>query len=217
MNKLVIRNASLNDLDGIMDVEQDWPEGQRAGKDKFIARLDKFPEGFFLAEIDGKIVGTSTSCLIKYNPMRPEVYKSWNVVTNDGYIFRPEEIERPNALYIVSIGIKKGYRSKGIFQRFVKAQVELAIRLNLSYILAGAIMPRYDYYCKKYGDVSAEEYAFIKIGRRLVDPLLELLRRLGFYVPDKRHVIRDYYNDTKSRNYSTLVVYEIKKPLTRIT
>lgn len=211
MGELIIRNASLNDLDGIMDVEQDWPEGQRATKDKFIARFDRFPQGFFVAEIDEEIVGTSTSCLANYNPVHPEVYESWNAVTNNGYIRKPEEIKNPNALYIVSIGIKKSYRGKGIFNKFAKAQVEIAVSLGLPYVLAGAIMPGYDSYCRKYGDIPAEEYAFSKIGHRLRDQLLEIWRRLNFYVPDKRHIIKDYYSDTKSRNFSALVVFKTKE------
>ncbi|HUO78315.1 MAG TPA: GNAT family N-acetyltransferase [Thermodesulfovibrionales bacterium] len=211
MDSVIIRNASKKDLEGIMDVELDWPEEQRAGSDKFVARLDKCPQGFFVAEVDGKIVGTSTSCVIRYDPFHPEVHKSWDIVTNDGYIHRYEEIENPNALYIVSIGIKRNYRAKGIFQGFAKAQVDLAIKVGLPYVLAGAIMPGYDSYCKKYGDITAEEYGFTRIGHRLADPFLEVWRGLDFHVPDNRHIMTDYYSDTRSRNYSALVVYEIKK------
>jgi hypothetical protein len=204
---MIIRNASLRDLAGILDVEQDWLEGQRAGEDKFVARLEKFPKGFFVAEIDEIIVGTSTSCIIHYDPMTPEVLASWDAVTNNGYINHPEDVENPNALYIVSIGIKRNYRGKGIFERFATAQVGLAVSLGLPYVVAGAIMPGYDSYCKRHGDVVAEEYAFMQSGYRLIDPLLEMWRKLGFSVPDKRHVVQDYFTDYKSRNYSAIVIF----------
>ena len=44
--EFTIRNANLRDLDGIMGVEEAWPEDQRSTRDKFIARLKIFPEAF---------------------------------------------------------------------------------------------------------------------------------------------------------------------------
>jgi len=212
---MTIRTASLDDLDGIMDAEKDWPEGQRAGRDKFVARLEKFGEGLFVAEMDGRIVATSSSCLMHYDPAHPEKCKSWDAVTNNGYIWRRDEIENPNALYIAAIGIKKEYRAHGLFQKFALAQVALAEKLRLPYVVAGPVLPRYDAYCKEHGEIPAEEYAFKKAGQRLVDPLLEIWRGINFFVPDGKHVIQNYYEDAKSRHYSALVVYETGKSESR--
>lgn len=199
----------MSDLNGIMKVEKDWPEHQRASEDKFISRLEKFPFGFFVAESNGNIVGTSTSCLIEYSPSKIETYRSWDAVTNNGYIKKLEEVKNPNALYIVSIGIKNEYRGEDIFQKFVNAQIDLARKMDLGFVIAGAIMPGYDAYCRKHGNISAKKYALIKARNRFVDPLLEMWNKCGFYVPDDRHVIQNYYTDFKSRNYSALVVLKI--------
>lgn len=44
----------LDYLDAIMKVEESWPENQCASKEKFLARLEKFPDGFFVAEFRGQ-------------------------------------------------------------------------------------------------------------------------------------------------------------------
>ncbi len=52
-----VRNACLDDLPGILAVEECWPEDQRAPAKVFISRLERFPRGFFVSEIEDRIVG----------------------------------------------------------------------------------------------------------------------------------------------------------------
>ena len=58
----------MSDLAGIMDVETSWPEGSRATSDKFIARLEKFPQGFYVTERDDRLLATITACPCRYDP-----------------------------------------------------------------------------------------------------------------------------------------------------
>ena len=51
IDSLIIRNAHSEDLDAVMRVEQDWPEGQQAPREKFVSRLERFPDGFFLVAV----------------------------------------------------------------------------------------------------------------------------------------------------------------------
>ena len=53
---VIIRNASPEDMDQIMAVEESWPEMARAPRDKFEARLEKYPQGFFFAVLSEQIM-----------------------------------------------------------------------------------------------------------------------------------------------------------------
>lgn len=208
-----MRAANAADLAAILAVEQSWPEDARAGADKFLARLEKFPQGFLLACLneDGteKVVGTITAMPLHYDPQAMgEQFKSWDEVTNEGYLYEVD-LSRCNALYIVSGVIDSRYRGANIFTPGVLKEVELAQQLGLRYVLAGAVIPGYKKYCRQHGDVSAFDYCSARRGSHLVDPLLAMYESIGFTVRDARHVIADYYPDDASRNFAALVVREL--------
>lgn len=202
-----IRNATKADLDDLIRVEQTWSENQRARADQFLARLEKFPEGFWVGEVDHRIVGMTTSCLVRYDPGDLSTFHSWNHVTNNGYIFAAEEIADPNALYVVSTVIEKGFRGKGLFKAFFEKHKEVTAKRNLAYCLTGAMLPGYDAYCRDYGDVPAFEYAERRIDGRLIDPLIRKLTEFGFTLPKRDHVIPRYFQSAESRDYAALLVY----------
>ena len=91
-------------------------------------------------------------------------------MTNNGYLHDMEEIENYNSLYIVSGVIAKDARGGDIIERLALAQVDLAGRLGLDYVLAGAVIPGYARYREKYGPIPAPEYVMLRRGKRLVDP-----------------------------------------------
>jgi hypothetical protein len=193
-----------------MKVEENWPENERAPLEKFLARLEKFPQGFFVSEFEGRINGTMTSCLVRYEPLKPHLFRNWDEVTNYGYLYEVGAVQNPNALYIVSGVVDKKFWWLKVFDALVKAEVNLAKSLGLRYVVAGAVIPHYDRYCKKHGMIEAQKYVFLKRGELCVDPFLEKYRELGFSVPDEKHVIKDYYPDAASRHYGALVMQRIE-------
>lgn len=209
-----VRQATHADLDGIMKVEEDWPEDQRASADMMLTRLRKFPQGFWVCARGEEVVGTMTSCPIEYQPTSLGQFKSWDDTTNNGYL--PEiDWARANALYLVSGVLRQDVRGGKTLSLMVDPPVELARRLGLRYIMAGAKMPGYDAYCRRYGDLDAREYAFTRLHGCLVDPFLEMYRGWGFSVPDRHHIIKDFYPDPPSRNYGALVVRDLAQPQNR--
>lgn len=203
---LIIRNATRDDLPGIMEVEQDWPEGQRAPVEKMVARIEKSGAGVFVAVVDETIVGVTTSCLLRYDRDNLDRFKSWDDVTNHGWFFDPGEIKDPNAVYVVSTGIRKSHRGSGIFRKLIGAQIALSKRLGLRFCVTAAIMEGYAGYCKTHGPVSAKEYAITRKGDVFIDPLIEKLRRVGFDLPDERHVLAEYYASEDAHDWSALMV-----------
>lgn len=205
------RPAAADDLPGILQVEQSWPEASRAGADKFRARLARFPQGFFVACLGEKIVATITAMPAAYEPQRVGEYRDWASVTNDGYLFERSDLAGCNAVYIVSGVIDKDHRTLDIFDPMVLQEVELARRLGLRYVVAGAVLPGFRKYADDHPGIGAYEYCATRRGSRLVDPLLAMYERIGFSVPDARHVIAGYYPDDASRNYAALVVRDVSR------
>ena len=206
---IIVRNALEADLDQVMDVEQSWPEHERASRDKFVARLDRFPAGFFVALQDGRIRATMTACPIVYSPDRLDRFRTWDEVTNCGFLHEIGPLDTYNAICLVSGVVQQACRGGDLFQRLIRAEVSLAGRLAFQYVVAGAVIPRYAWYCDKYGEIPAEQYVFLKRGQRFLDPFMERYRQLGFRVPDGNHVIREFFPDVASRSYAALVVRKI--------
>jgi hypothetical protein len=199
------RNATADDLPGILEVEKSWPEASRAGADKFLARLNRFPQGFFVACVGGRVVATITAMKLRYDPKTVHRFSGWASVTNDGYLHEPADAHA-NALYIVSGVVDKDYRTLNIFDPMVLEEVTMAGRLGLGYVIAGAVLPGFRKYLEERGAVDPWAYCSARRGSRLVDPLLAMYERIGFTIPDARHVIAGYYPDDASRNYAALVV-----------
>lgn len=204
-----IRNAKASDLPGIMEVEADWPEEQRAPREKLESRLERFPEGFFVVEADGRIVAVCTSTLTTYDPDDLRHFSSWKTCTNNGYLHPLGNRSVYNAYYIVSQGITRAYRRRGIREAMIATHFARAEELGLDYVVTGAMMPGYDGFCRAHGEVPAEEYAFMRQGGELVDPTLRKLASLGLKLPDKRHVIGGFYPSPESRDYGALLVHRI--------
>ena len=206
---VVIRNAKPEDMDQIMAVEESWPEMARAPRDKFEVRLQKYPQGFFVWEEDGRILATITAMPFTYDPENPKQFSNWDDVTNKGYLFDIGAAADYNAIYIVSGIIEKDARGGDIFERMVNAEVELARSLGYGYVVAGAVIPGYKRYCVKNDAVPASEYVFMKRGNRLIDPLLDMYQKIGFEAPDAAHVVREYFPDDASLNYAAIVVNKL--------
>jgi len=204
-----IRVALATDIDNIMAVEMSWPDLSRAPVEKFKSRLEKFPQGFWVAEQDKKIVATLTSCPIQYQSNQIDKLNNWDDVTNKGMFYSINDLSVFNALYVASGVIDCNYRGKNIFELMINHVADVAQQMNFKYVVAGAVIPGYAKYCQRHGHTEAHEYVFMKRGRHLVDPLLASYQRIGFSVPDVHHVKADYYPDAASHNYAALVV----KPL----
>ncbi len=206
-----IRPAVHADLAAIMELETHWPEGQRAVQEQFEARLEKFPEGFLLACAEnGDLIGSMTACPISYDPGKPDRIGTWSTVTNNGFIRSRDEVPNANTVYLVSAVVHRDYRGRDVFMRMVLAEVEVARANGLQYVAAGAVIPGYHRYVEKHGAISAADYVFTRRGHRLADPFIDQYRRIGFFVPDKRHVLSDYYDDSDSENHAAFVVHRLE-------
>lgn len=204
------RTATLSDLSQLVILENEWPENARATEDQLRERILKFPKGFFIAEDETGIVASIICCPYDYQPNDLSNFSSWDVVISKGY---SGNLAETNALYVVSGTTKKSRYSSDLFDAGVTHVVDLAKAMGKQYVVAGCLLPGYAKFKEKNKDATADEYVFTKVQERFVDPLIEKYRRLQFIVPNKHHVIANYFPHEDSLNYSALAVRNLSTTL----
>ncbi len=190
-------------LDGVMAVEQAaWPEELQASRAKFEKRFDLFPEGFVVAEKDGKIVGVSTAEITNYEA---SVHKTWDEITDNGMI---EGTHNPTGegLYVVSVGVSPDAQGDGVGGKLVQAQKELTERLGLKYLYLGARMPGYNEYCETHGEIPAQEY--LELGgedHRRFDPEIRFYEKQGL---EWMKLIPNFEPDEQSKDFGVVMMWQ---------
>ncbi|MBX3708483.1 MAG: hypothetical protein KIT56_02455 [Gammaproteobacteria bacterium] len=203
--KFHIRTVEYSELDQLLELEKEWPDHSRATPEELTLRIDKFQEGFFIAEDNSGIIASIICYPYRYQPDDLSNFHNWETVIKKCYHTQDSPITA-NALYIVSGTTKPTHHGSELFDSGVNHVVDLAKKLHKQYVVGGCLLPGYARYVQKHEKISADEYVFKKSQERFIDPLIEKYRRLNFFVPDTRHVIADYFLHAPSLNYSALVI-----------
>jgi GNAT superfamily N-acetyltransferase len=154
-----------------------------------------FPEGQFCVEINGKIVGSSSSLIVLLKPEYAE--HTWQEITGHG-LFK-NHAPLGDSLYGADISVHPDFRYKGLATMMYNARKELAIKMNLRRVIAGGRL--YDYY--KYANMmSADEYTKKVVKGELKDPVLSLQLKNGFKLIK---VLPYYLYDERSLNYASFI------------
>lgn len=101
------------------------------------------------------------------------------------------------------------HRGGSVYVDFMNQVLDRMAQQGVATVVSGNVLPGYDRYCKKNGEISAVDYVFKRHKGRPIDPFLKILYDLGFVVPDERHVIEDYYHDGPSRHYASIIVCDL--------
>ncbi|KZL88547.1 GNAT family N-acetyltransferase [Clostridium magnum] len=111
-----IRRVAIEDLDAVTEVEaRCFPEAEAATKASFEQRIKTFPESFFVAEIDGKIIGFINGCIINETTIYDE-------------LFSDATLHIPNGDYqtIFGLDVIFNYRNLGIAAQLMKHLIEVS-------------------------------------------------------------------------------------------
>jgi GNAT superfamily N-acetyltransferase len=159
------------------------------------SHISIFPEGQFCAEVNGRIIGSSSSLIVSLEP--DYAYHTWNDITGQGLFTN----HNPNgdSLYGADISVHPKFRCRGIATILYNARKALSIRLNLRRIIAGGRLYNYHKYAKM---MSAQEYAEKVVKRELKDPVLSFQLKNGFKFIK---VLPNYLYDKHSLNYASFI------------
>ncbi|MDE1830444.1 MAG: GNAT family N-acetyltransferase, partial [Thaumarchaeota archaeon] len=143
-SKLKIRNLTLEDVPKIIELQKkSFPymasEGMIWKKESLTSHTLVFPEGQFVAEYKGDIIGSASSLIVKLVPEYRE--HTWLEICG-GPQFKNHN-PKGDSLYGADVSTHPDYRRLGIATAIYDARKKLAIKLNLRRIIAGGRLFNY--------------------------------------------------------------------------
>lgn len=138
--KLFIRLATEADAQAIADLERRVYAPAPALDARMIrGQIYNFPEGQFVAEYDGKVVGHCATFIVSEDVgLKPH---NWVEITANGFASRHDP--DGDYLYGMEVAVDPDYRRLRIGQRLYRARKKLCEDLNLNGIIFGGRMPGY--------------------------------------------------------------------------
>jgi GNAT superfamily N-acetyltransferase len=194
-----IRPTQPNDFDAITALSARVYPGEPPWTAEYLAsHREAFPEGQLVAEDadTGDIVGMAATLIVNWDDYdRLDSYRDMT----GGMLFTNHDPEG-RTLYGAEVMVDPERRRLGIGAKIYAARRELAERLGLLRIRAGARLPGYR---KHAGAMTAEQYVIRVVRGELRDPTLSFQIAQGFHV---LAVVPDYLRgDKQSRGYAALI------------
>ena len=198
--RMVIRNATPQDVKAIIAlVKRVYPDDYPYTPGMIRGQIVTFPEGQFLVEYDGGVVGYAASFVIDEATAMNQ--HSWEVITGGGYGSRHD----PNGawLYGMEVCVDPTMRRLRIGQRLYDARQRLCEVLELNGVVFGGRMPGWARRKRAYPDPM--DYIDAVKDRKVDDPVIAFHIRAGF---EPIGVLKDYLpTDKASGGYATHMVW----------
>lgn len=197
---LTVRNLLPSDIDAAIDLQNRVysaiPPFRPA---QFASLFERFSQGQFAAELDGRLVGIAISLVILWDDY--SLHHTWNSITNDG-CFDTHDPARGRTLYGAEICVDATVRGQGIGHALYEARRKLCRAMNLKRIIAGGRLPGYGQYATM---MAPEEYAKRVIWGDIYDPVLRFQLDQGF---DYCGILHGYLpHDDESVGNASLIVW----------
>jgi predicted N-acetyltransferase YhbS len=202
IGRVELRQLNIDDFEELKkssdEAYANWPEEQWNIKE--IRKLLKiFPEGQLAAVVDGVVVGSALSIIVKYELFGDD--HNYDEITGKGTYNTHNP--KGNTLYGIDIFIRPDYRGMRLGRRLYDARKELCENLNLKAIVFGGRIPNYH----KFSDeLSPREYIYKVKYKEIYDPTLTFQLSNDFHV---KKILRDYMpGDRESEEYAVLLQWD---------
>ncbi len=196
--RITVRRWQEEDIPGIVACHKavygDLYEGDELyGRRAYSLQFAAFPEGQFLAELNGQVVGYTTSIIVQLDDDE-EVY-TYEEITGSGTF--STHTYSGDTLYGADIAVHPDFRRRGVSKRLYQKRRQLVRKYNLRRTVAYGRLP--DYHLVS-GKITAEKYVEKVIAGEMWDSALKAHLDAGYRV---KRVLMDYVDDEKSLNYAT--------------
>lgn len=179
MAAIEIRNTRRDDFQGVIDLCLEiYPHSPPWAADQLESHISMFPEGQFVAFESGspRIVGAAASLIVLWDDY--DMRTNWRDFTAGGYFTNHDPI-MGRTLYGADVMVSPHLQGRGIGTRLYRERRELARRLGLLRIRAGARLRGYH----RHADtMSPQEYLDRVVRGDMVDPTLSFQLSQGFEV-----------------------------------
>ncbi len=183
-----LRQTSEADFGRIMEMQQACFPGMKPWtKAQLANHLSVFPEGQFVVEVDGKVVGSASSLILDFDAY--EENHSFKDISGEGTIRNHDPDGKD--LYGIEVMVDPEYRSMKIGARLYEARKQLCQKLGLKRMLIAGRIPGYHKHASK---MDAADYVEAVMRNEIDDPVLWFQLRNGF-VP--QHVLHNYLPSDK--------------------
>jgi GNAT superfamily N-acetyltransferase len=198
--RYIVRQTATTDIDQMIRLCRDvYPDSPAWSADQLTSHQSVFPEGQFVVEdrVDGSIIGFAASLIVNWDDY--DWATPWRDFTDGGY-FTNHNPQTGRTLYGAEIMVSPKRQGTGAGTKLYRMREDLAIRLGLLRIRAGARLRNYHRYAKL---MSAEDYVHSVIDGKLRDPTLSFQLKRGFRV---LRVTPDYLrHDPESLGYAAVI------------
>lgn len=202
---MILRNAVEADAAGMTAVElKSWPGGLASAEEQFQARIAAYPEGQWVAEVGGRIVGVTAAQRIS-----PEFLDAGAMTyrrLTDGGRFSRSHDAGGEIYQLVGVGVVPEFRGQQLGRVLVDHQIAFARSLSTVRRILGFTRPaRYS----RYQQMSIDEYVHARLeSGRLVDPVLSFHLDSG---ADLVSIHADFRpEDHNAQGYGILIEYPVK-------
>jgi GNAT superfamily N-acetyltransferase len=174
---IAVRNTRESDFDGVIAMTgRVYPTSPPWSREQLASHLRVFPEGQFVAVQDRTIVGMAASLIVLWDDYDADT--NWRDFTAGG-MFTNHDPVHGRTLYGAEVMADPDWQGKGVGSRLYDARRELAVRLGLRRIRAGARLRGYHRVAR---EMSAAEYVARVERGELHDPTLSFQLHRGFRV-----------------------------------
>ncbi|MCB0336957.1 MAG: GNAT family N-acetyltransferase, partial [Bdellovibrionales bacterium] len=195
--KVTVRRWRKSDLDGIFACQRaaypEFSSDELCEARHYELQFKTFPEGQFLAEVDGKIVGYATSLIVELD--QEDLRYRYGEITGGGTFGTHDP--SGDTLYGADIAVLPGYQGLGIAGQLYKRRKQLVRQLNLKRMVAYGLIPGYLPYS---GKLSPMEYIEKVKAGELKDTALTAQYKAGYEV---KGILLDFVGDPRSLNNAT--------------
>ena len=200
---VIIRTMENKDIPKIVELQKiAFPhmaaEGVYWKSEQLKTHLQVFPQGQFVAEYHGKIIGSCSSLIVKLKS-EYEIH-TWKEACGDSF-FKNHNPEG-DSLYGADVSSHPDHRRLGVATKLYDARKTLAIKLNLRRIIAGARLFNYCEYAKEFSPL---EYAQMVKRHKIKEPVLSFQIRNGFKFIK---ILPNYMKDPRSLNNATFIEWK---------
>ncbi len=198
--KLMVRRARLQDVEALYQLSKRVYGRQLSHTiSELRGQINIFPQGQFVAEYDGKVVGHCATFVVS-EALALKAH-SWNEITGNGFASRHD----PNGSYLygMEVSVDPDFRRLRIGQRLYDARRGLCEELGLQGIVFGGRMPGLARRIKTFG--SAEAYLEAAQNRDVRDAVIAFHLANGF---EPIGVLADYLpSDRTSLGYASHMLW----------